>query len=73
MGNLSGILHSALTNRMLMYDAGKGEIKEEVRKLYKNLFRELEILEIESGIFYRARKIDKQKDVLEKKKMRLLA
>ena len=42
MGNLSEILHSALTNRMLMYDAGKGEIKEEVRKLYKNLFRELE-------------------------------
>ena len=46
MGNLSEILHSALTNRMLMYDAGKGEIKEVVRELYKNLFRELEILEI---------------------------
>lgn len=69
MGNVSEILHSALTNRMLMYDAGKGEIKEEVRELYKNLFRELEILEIESGIFYRARKINEQKDVLEKKKI----
>lgn len=67
MGNTGEILLSALTNRMLMYDAGKGEIKEEIRELYKNLFRKLEVIEIESGIFYRARKIDKQKDVLKDK------
>ena len=45
------ILFSRLTNKMLMYDAGKGKIKEEVRELYKNLFRKLKILEIESGIY----------------------
>lgn len=61
------ILFSRLTNKMLMYDAGKGEIKEDVRELYKNLFRKLEILEIESGVYYRARKIDKQIDVLKDK------
>ena len=69
MGNVGEILYSALTNRMLMYDAGKGEIKEKVRELYKNLFRKLEILEIESGVYYRAHKIDKQKDVIRDKKI----
>ena len=69
MGNVGEILYSALTNRMLMYDAGKGKIKEEVRELYKNLFRKLEILEIESGVYYRAHKIDKQKDVIRDKKI----
>lgn len=63
------ILFSRLTNKMLMYDAGKGKIKEGVRELYKNLFRKLKILEIESGIYYRAHKIDKLKDVLRDKKI----
>ena len=71
MSNVGEILISEFTNMELMFDSNRKGAKEETMELYKTLFRKLEILELKTGIYYRARKIDKKKDVLEEKNIKL--
>lgn len=71
MAAANEVLLSELISRKIIFDAGRSEIKEGEKFLYEKLFSRLKILSLGTGIYYRARKIDRVKDVIEDKKIKL--
>lgn len=71
MAKTAEVLLSELTSRKIIFDAQKGGIKPKDKELYQILFSRLNIISLETGTYYRARRIDKEIDIFKEKTITL--